>query len=241
MIATLILLLSISSFHGGISTLPRNQRYSVEKKDTKRKISRKKSNSFDELLKSNQKINELLQKRAKSKIFISDSTDTIHYFSGDALKGTLINSIVSTNVPSTILVSISDQKHSLNYKVFCTGITQNRRVVANCAKLITSYGEFSINAKLLDTDGTFGLRGEYYSSKEEKIATAVALEVIQGVTTVNTVSEEDKIRDSLLKGMNSGVAKASSEILEDTENIVPKVYVNSGKEVVIQFLSEVKI
>ena len=100
------------------------------------------------------------------------------------LKGRLLNSIVSTNLESPMVVEIHpDQGLPEGSILSCLGMTKLKRVVSGCSRLITpgSTGEeFDVEVSLLNTDGTAGITGEYFSGKELYVAGMIASSFARG-------------------------------------------------------------
>lgn len=197
---------------------------------------------LERLLQNNEKLNALLQQRSKTPVIWEQRARVL---TGKTFRGTLLNSIVSTNLATPVLV-LADQGQGLapKTKFSCQGVTQNKRVLTLCNRMITPDGETSISAQILNLDGSSGLEGYYDDAKESLIAGAVASEFAQGMLSaaqtriagplgsINDVS----VQNQLLQGaVNSG--RTTSEILlEEMKTLEPVVTIEAGKEVLIYFM-----
>lgn len=134
---------------------------------------------LERLLQNNEKLNALLQQRSKTPVIWEQRARVL---TGKTFRGTLLNSIVSTNLATPVLV-LADQGQGLapKTKFSCQGVTQNKRVLTLCNRMITPDGETSISAQILNLDGSSGLEGYYDDAKESLIAGAVASEFAQGM------------------------------------------------------------
>ena len=166
------------------------------------------------------------------------------FLTGKTLRGRLLNSIVSTNLESPVLVEVhGGQGLPLKSKFSCLGSTKHKRVVTTCNKLVTSSKEIPVNVQVLNLDGTSGLLGSYEDGKEELIAGIIVTNATQGLlaasegyaTTSLGHSPRISLKNQLLGGaMNS--AKATSELLtEDLKTKEPIVSIDAGLEVLVYF------
>ncbi len=245
---TSVLLILISSFNirGEISVLPPGLRYGKKEiiKEN-RKVHRKRNDNsiLNEIKKSNKRIDDLLSRHLNTRDII-DNTQSYLFPTGTVIRGMLLNSVVSTNLESPLLVAVTDSsKVPAGTKFSCSGVTKHNRVITACNLMITDHGEFEVSTILLNTDGSAGLRGEVYDSREAYMAASVATGLAKGVI----VGAQDRIATNLgevtpnsIKNMTlQGILEAgneASEILKnearDKENIVS---VNAGTKVLIYF------
>ena len=182
---------------------------------------------------------------------ISDNTSSFDILTGSTLKGTILNSVVSSNLESPIVVSIQDNNFNISSssKLICSGFTKGKRIAVICSKLITLDEEFEINATLLNQDGTFGLTGEVYTGKEELIMGAIvgggiagALDVSRDrITTTTGELTTNTYRNKLLSGAMGGVEQAVEMMNEESKTKETKVVVQAGREVLIYFNQRFKI
>ena len=193
----------------------------------------------------NEKLNKLIKEQSYGPI-IWDVTRKIE--TTKTLKGLLLNSVVSTNLESPLLVQVfRDQGLPSGTKFSCRGITSNKRVLTYCDRMITPTKETSVKVQILNTDGSSGLRGIYNDNKDSYIAGAVLSDLGRGIITASTsklttpigafneISEKNQIIEGLANS-----AKTTSDILQDEmKSQEPKVFIEAGKPVLIYFMEGV--
>jgi hypothetical protein len=106
---------------------------------------------------------------------ITDNTNNFDVLTGTTLKGIVLNSIVSSNLESPIIVQVTESSCDIpvGAKFICTGASRGKRVQASCLKLVALSEEFDTSANLLNIDGTSGLTGKVFTGKEEGILGAL--------------------------------------------------------------------
>ncbi|MBI2522728.1 MAG: hypothetical protein HYV97_20065, partial [Bdellovibrio sp.] len=153
-----------------------------------------------QMLESNKKLMALLERRVGVPVIWEQGAKIL---TGKVVRGTLLNSIVSTNLSSPILVlAHAGQGLPPKTKFSCAGVTQNKRVLTLCSKMVTQEKEIPIVAQVLNLDGTSGLLGEYDDGKEELIMGAVASDFAQGMLSAaqtKLASPFGAIREDSLK------------------------------------------
>lgn len=165
--------------------------------------------------------------------------------SGKVIKGLLLNSVVSTNLESPLMVQVySGYGLPDGTKFMCKGVTKNKRVLTLCERMITPTKEVGVKVQILNPDGTSGLRGEYNDGKDSYIAGAVVTEFAKGVLSaskgtfqtplgaINEVSDKNKI----LEGLANSAQTTTDVLLDEYKNQEPKVFIEAGKEVLIFFM-----
>lgn len=182
---------------------------------------------------------------------ITDNTNTFDVLSGSTLKGIILNSIVSSNMESPILVQITESNCDIpvGFKLLCGGSTRGKRVVAGCSKLITNSDEFLINAILLNVDGTAGLTGEVFTGKEELVLGALvggglsaALDVSRDrVSTATGELATNSQRNKIITGAMGGLDEAVGIMGDDAKNKETKISIEAGSEVLIFINQRFKI
>ena len=162
----------------------------------------------------------------------------------DIFKGRLKFSILSTNLQSPMDVSLDPSEVFPNGAIIkCQGATSYKRVAGLCDRLITPNFEVEIKAKLLDTDGSFGIRGKVYTGEEEYIAGIIASEMAKGGLAV---AQYKYLRDLGIEASNIGKAQifqglinSSNEMTdylrEKMQSKTTKVFVNGGANVLVYF------
>ena len=197
---------------------------------------------YNKVLKSNNELKKLLNK--KSNIPVIWSGD-VSITSGKVFRGVLLNSIVSTNLASPVIVKAKrGEGLKYNTKFICQGVTKHKRVHTICTKMISTGGEINIKAQLLNLDGTAGLIGAYDSNKETFIAGAVLNSFSQGMlsaasdrvqTSLGTVDSRT-LKNQVISGLISGAGTANNLIQDEINNSEPIVTISAGAEVLIYFL-----
>ncbi|MDD4976352.1 MAG: TrbI/VirB10 family protein [Bacteriovorax sp.] len=215
----------------------------------KKKLEQRKLKSTDgnlALLKRIQEQNAELLKRIgipDEKFLVWDGTLKIE--TGKIIKGLLLNSVVSTNLESPLMVQVySGYGLPDGTKFMCKGVTKNKRVLTVCDRMITPIKEVSVKVQILNPDGTSGLRGEYNDGKDSYIAGAVVSEFAKGVLSaskgtfqtplgaINEVNDKNKI----LEGLANSAQTTTDVLLDEYKNQEPKVFIEAGKEVLIFFM-----
>jgi hypothetical protein len=217
-----------------------------EAQETK-KVSKKSLTSMEVgLLKKihaeNEKINQYIKEQSTQPV-IWDGSRKIE--TAKVFKGLLLNSVVSTNLESPLLVQVfRDQDLPVGTKFSCKGITSNKRVLTYCDRMITPTKEVPVKVQILNTDGSAGLRGIYNDGKDSYIAGTVLSDLGRGIIsastskistpigTMNDISEKNKILEGLANS-----AKTTSDVLQDDmKSQEPKVFIEAGKPVLIYFM-----
>ena len=173
---------------------------SSEKKKIFRVKTQNNNSILAKILKNNQKIDSLLGKINDDPV-IWDGNKQI--LTGKTYRGKLLNSIVSTNLASPVLVlAYPNQGLPFGTKFSCQGVTQNRRVMTICGRMITPKKEVLVSAQILNTDGTAGLLGLYDDGKENLIAGAIISDFASGVLSAaqsKITTPFGAVNDSTLK------------------------------------------
>lgn len=185
------------------------------------------------------------------KLGVSDNTNSFDVNTGTILQGYILNSVVSSNLESPILVQITDSNCDIphNAKLICTGATKGKRVITNCFKLITHADEFTISASLLNPDGTAGLTGEVFTGKEELVVGALAggglsaaLDVSRDrVSTATGELATNSQRNKVITGAMGGLDEAVSIMGDEAKSKETKITIEAGKSVLIYINQRFKI
>lgn len=183
-----------------------------------------------------------------------DFTNQYDLKTGTTLKGRLLNSVVSTNLDSPLLIEVlPGQVLPDGTKLTCVGTTKHKRVVAACNLLITPTDageEYPVKISLLNIDGSSGLKADYfYSGKEEYVAGAVAMAFSRGVvessqdrvaTPVGQITPST-VKNNYLNGVMGSMDELTSMMRQEMQTREPKVFIKAGKEVLIYFNERFKI
>jgi hypothetical protein len=210
----------------------------TKRSDTSR---RRKNEILKKMYEQNKKIADLLKRKTNLPYIWENSTRIL---TGKVFKGTLLNSINSTNLASPVLVKAhSDQGLPSGSKFTCFGTTAHKRVQVICNKLVTHNKEVLINAQVLNMDGSSGLLGEYDDGKEDLIAGAVISDFAAGVLSASKsriVTDIGEVEDASMKNkiyqglINSG-QRTSDILLDEMKNKEPIVTVQAGTQVLVYF------
>ncbi len=180
-----------------------------------------------------------------------DFTNEFDFKTGTIIKGILLNSVVSTNLESPLVVQALDGEGlPSGTKFSCMGVTKYKRVMSACNKMILPDGngnnesEFEVKVSLLNDDGSSGLKAdEVYTGKEEYIAASVATAFSRGMIELQT----DKIaspfgeltantaKNRLTGGLLGSLGETNDIMKSEMQSKEPKAYVKSGKQVLIYF------
>ncbi len=200
----------------------------------------------------NKKINEALGIH-QQKPAIWDFTSHFDFRTGTVFRGILLNSIVSTNLESPLLVQVKEnQGLPRGTKFSCTGVTKYKRVVAACNRLIIpdEDKEFEVQVSLLNPDGSSGLKADYYyTGKEEFVAATVATSFARGMIELQTERlgtplgeiTANTSKNRLLNGALGATDEINNLMNSEMQNKEPKVYVEAGKEVLVYFHERFKL
>ncbi len=235
-----LILFSVSSF-ATINTLNKKANDNLANSPKKKTIE---NGTLKRLAKQNDALLKLLQsKTSDDKPFIWDGTKKIE--TTKVIHGILLNSVVSTNLESPLLVeSLDNSVLPEGTKFRCTGVTKNKRVLTVCDRMITPSKEVEVKVQVLNIDGTAGLRGEYNDGKDSYIAGAVISEFAKGVISaskdkvilplgsVDSNSEKNKV----LEGLASSMSATTDLITDSMKSQEPKVFIEAGKPVLIFFM-----
>ncbi len=201
-----------------------------------------KASELSAILSNSKKIRAMLEDRINMPtIWEGDSK----ILTGKTYKGILLNSVVSSNLASPVLVrALPNQGLPYPTRFSCAGTTQNKRVLTLCNKMILPEKEVAISAQILNTDGSGGLVGEYDDGKEDLIAGAVLSDFAQGMLSAAQTrfsSPMGEVRDSgtknqVLQGMINSGGTTSEILLDEMKKAEPVVTVPAGTEVIIYFM-----
>lgn len=216
-----------------------NKKKNVKKTPTVTKS--REDSILKKMYEQNKNIEELLRLRA-TKPFIWSAKDKI--FTGKVYKATLLNTVVSSNLSTPILVKAhSDQGLAFDTKFSCFGVTKNKRVQTVCDTMITSNGEKSVSAALLNLDGSSGLEGHFDDKKEDMITGAIISDFVSGILSASksrVVTQIGEIEDASLKnqihsGLINSAQRGSELLLAESKNLEPVITIEAGKTVLVYF------
>jgi len=239
-----IFLMLFISFSANAALINTVSKKTEVKTTTKPKRSHTESGSLKKLAEQNEALLKLLN--AKSNLeapFIWDGTKKIE--STKVIRGILLNSVVSTNLESPLLVeSLDSSVLPEGTKFRCTGVTKNKRVLTVCDRMITPTKETSVQVQILNIDGTAGLRGEYNDGKDSYIAGAIVSEFAKGVISASKDKtilplgsiDSDSEKNKVLEGLANSMSTTTDLITDSMKSQEPKVFIEAGKPVLIFFM-----
>ena len=242
-----ILYLSFStSLHALINTKDNNQEEKSKAQNERKQKSQHGNDSsvLKKLSKQNEELLKMLRERSsEEKPFIWDGSNKIE--TTKVIRGILLNSVVSTNLESPLLVeSLDNSSLPSGTKFRCTGVTKNKRVLAVCDRMITPTREVEVKVQILNLDGSAGLRGEYNDGKDSYIAGAVISDFAKGVISASKnklavplgVVDADSDKNKILEGLANSASTTSDVLLDEMKSQEPKVFIEAGKPVLIFFM-----
>lgn len=244
---TALLIMALGSFALKAGT-PRIKRLPAIKPEAKQ-IDPTRRDHHDKILKTilenNRRLDSLLQRRSGTPVIWEKQAKIL---TGKVFRGTLLNSINSTNLASPVLVlALEGQGLPPKTKFSCQGVTQNKRVLTVCNKMVTPDKEIAIQAQILNMDGTSGLIGDYDDGKDQLIAGAVISDFAQGMLSAAQsriagplgAVRDDSVRNQLLQGAVESGRTTSEILLDEMKTVEPVVTVGAGEEVLIYFMEAV--
>lgn len=207
--------------------------------------------SMTDLTLQGQRIENLLGK-FQERAGVWDFTNQYDFKTGTVIKGVLLNSVLSTNLESPLIVEV-DEGESLpvGTRFTCFGVTKFKRVLSACHKLITPNDEeeFEVKASLLNMDGSSGLRAdEVYTGKEEYMAASIATAFSRGLVELGTERLSTPYGDMALNNRKNRITNGVLNSLDETNDLMnsemktkePKAVIYAGRPVLIYFQERFK-
>lgn len=169
-----------------------------------------------------------------------DYTHQFDFKTGSALVGRLLNSVVSSNLESPILVEIyPDQGLPEGSRFSCMGNSQGKRVQAVCNRLIMIDAdlEYEVNVIVLNRDGSSGIKADYfYTGKEQSMTGGFASSVLPLGNLASKATQ-----NSLWGGLGETGNEVSQSMKSETQGKESKAYIKAGKEVIVYFRERFKL
>lgn len=189
---------------------------------------------------------DMFLKKAGETPAIWDYTVQFDIKTGTVFKGTLLNSVVSTNLESPLLVVVnSGQGLPEGTKFSCAGTTKHKRIISACNLMITpgdSGEEYDVKVVVLNRDGSAGLKADYIYEGSEKLVTgSLASNLSQGVLESVAIGTGGGIKSGLASGALNTANDMSSMARNEIQTNEPKIAVYAGKEVLIYFKKRFKL
>jgi hypothetical protein len=180
----------VGNVFGQVWIVPRKQRQEYKESKKQKVINDKIRSSVaapkrEDLPRISNEISDFID-RASNLPAVWDFTVEYDFKTASVLKGRLLNSIVSTNLESPLVVEVEEGQGFPDGTIFsCSGTTKHKRVIAACNRVITPGAggeEYIVSTSLLNRDGSSGLKADYYySGKEEMVAGTVAAAFARGI------------------------------------------------------------
>ena len=171
---------------------------------------------------------------------IWDFTNQFDFKTGTAFVGILLNSVVSTNLESPMLVEIyPDQGLPEGSKFSCLGSNQGKRVLALCNRLIMPEAEleYEVNVIVLNRDGSSGIKADYfYTGKEQSISGGIAASILPLGNLATKATQ-----NSLWGGLSESGNEITESMKSETQARDSKAYIKAGKEVIVYFRERFKL
>ncbi len=202
----------------------------------------KSSSLLSKLMQSNLEIKQLLSQRTEIPVIWEGNKKIL---TGKVFEGVLLNSILSTNLKSPVLVSVLDnQSLPEGTKFSCFGVTKHSRVQIYCNKMILKNKEVRVSTQILNSDGSSGVIGEFDDGKENLLMGVVASSVAEGVFAAaqDRVGgglgsfTDNNLKNQTLGGLIEGSKGASDILLDEYKTQEPVVAISSGTKVLVYFL-----
>jgi hypothetical protein len=207
--------------------------------------------AVDRLNYQGQKIENLLGK-FQERSGVWDFTNQYDFRTGTVIKGILLNSVVSTNLESPLLVEVVDgERLPIGTRFSCKGVTKFKRVMSACNKLITpnDLEEFDVQVSLLNADGSSGLKAdEIYTGKEEYVAATIATAFSRGLIELGTERLASPLGEITANTRKNRMTNGVLNSLDETNNMMnsemktkeAKAYIRAGMPVLIYFQERFK-
>ncbi|RZF20626.1 TrbI/VirB10 family protein [Halobacteriovorax vibrionivorans] len=240
--------LNSNSMEARITRLKKKQELEVKPitQSISKKYSSVKKGENDEAIKKikaqGERIEELLKRRTSVPVIWEQRRE---FKTGSVVRGTLLNSIVSSNLASPVLIQARSMQGFKNGTLFsCSATTRNKRVLTICNRMIEEGVEHEITAMALNLDGSAGLVGIYDDRKEEMIESAVISEFASGMLSAAQTRvaipygdlRDSSLKNQLLEGLVQSGNKTSDILIDEAKTLEPIVTVNAGTEVLIYFM-----
>ncbi len=188
----------------------------------------KPTNEIAAIKEQNKKIQKLLENVTKDVLVTWERKNAPT--AGMILKGRLINSLLSSNLDCPAIIDLIGPEFQ-GQKLHCLAVAQNQRIQINCHLLIAKNQNKKINAKILELDGSSGLKGVTVSNGEFSLGKSILASIGQGLSLIlGRKSESPGVQS--LTGLKESAEEYSSNSLNSSKE---KILVNGNREVLIYF------
>jgi len=244
----LIIVLSLKTF-AGFQEVSSDSLYIYKKPEQKKIVKRslvksqKRNADFDDLLKKDRAIYEILKNQERN-VIVRQRDDKVLALT--RIEGVLLNSVLAMNVkPSKYIVRISDAGHDLfGAELRCLGFSFEKRIPSKCDLLVHDEQEYQVDIDIWDMDGADGIIADYFYSGEEKSFLTSSFASFLGATfsvakggvdtPIGNISQNTP-RNQIMDGLLGVSNNAKQKIIESGERNLTISYVNSGKKVMVFF------
>jgi hypothetical protein len=186
----------------------------------------KPTNEITAIKEQNKKIQKLLENVTKDELVTWERKNSLT--AGMILKGRLINSLLSSNLESPAIIDLIGPEFQ-GQKLHCLSVAQNQRIQINCHLLIAKNQNKKINAKILELDGSSGLKGITVSNGEFSLGKSILSSIGQGLSLLlGRQSESPEVQS--LNVLKESAEEYSSNSLNSSKE---KILVNGNREVLI--------
>jgi len=238
----LIILISINLSASNFNLIKNKKRTRVRKVKT-RKVQSIDFEALKKIEESKMKMQHLLAEVDNTPLVVEEASLRV----GSIIKGILLNSIITNNNGSPVIIKIIDQK-LVGSKLLCLAKRISKRANLNCTTLSTPTRDIQIDAKILSTDGSLGLTGSYSSGQ-------VGSSIIEGIKAFGAgvlgfsksrVSSnrgeviDESLKNQSIDGLGNVLNSGADDYLKNQVDDSESVQINGGQEVLIYFNKEVK-
>ena len=191
-----------------INILPRSERYPHKSKG------RNKS-ALSRLSNQNKRIEQLLLKRNNRPNFY-DNTTSFGLSVGTTIQAHLLNSIISDNLDSPILIEVSnDAVFPIGTRFSCSGRQRKIRVYVACKLIILEGREYPLEAKVLNLDGSAGLKGKIFTGNDQRVASTLSTSIIKELA--------NRLNNRQLKVIPSEISQIIDENSADSQESIVQI------------------
>jgi len=199
--------------------------------------------ALEAIERSKKKMANLLAQVDNSPVVVEEATLRL----GSMIRGKLVNSIIASNSDSPVMIKLLDER-ILGSKLLCNAKRVSKRASLNCSTLSTPKKDIPIEAKILSTDGSLGLRGKYRSGN-------IGSSIIDGIKAFGAgvlgfsksrVSSnrgnliDESLKNQSIDGLGGVLNSGADDYLKNQVDDSESVEVAGGVEVLIYFNKEVK-
>ena len=214
------LLVSVA-MDGGVNMLPRSRRYVPER--TRQRTGH--GDLLENIRRQNDAISRLLSGGSKTPHF-RDDTASYEVAAGSVVPARLLNPVVSGNPSSPVIVgTLRNAPLPRGTKFLCEGDEKDGRIHTVCNVMVLEGKEYPVSVRILNPDGSAGLRGDVHTGDDQKILGGVSAALLEDAAAKGTPRA---LRDAV--GEISGLVREGS-----TERQKTVVSVEAGTPVVVYF------